>query len=284
VWRGWTASFAERLRELGWLEGNTVAIEYRWSEGRPDRVAEIAAEFVRLKADVIVAPGSAIAKLKGETRIIPLVFPMAVDPVGSGLVASLARPGGNVTGLSIQQTDLAGKRLELLRQVVPHLRRLGIIADAAYADSMREMDEVQATAGKFGVEVAPLTIRSADDLARIFATLTTQADALYVVSDSFIGANRTRIITLALEARLPTIFSLRDYVQAGGLMSYGPNFADHFRRTAELVDKILRGTKPADIPVEQPTKFEFVVNLSTAKVLGLTIPASILLLADDVIE
>jgi putative ABC transport system substrate-binding protein len=284
VWSGWTAIFAKRLRELGWVEGNTLTIQYRWSEGRSDRAAEIAAEFVRLKVDVIVAPGSAIAILKRAAPTIPLVFPMAVDPVGSGLVAGLARPGGNVTGLSIQQTDLAGKRLELLRQVVPQLRRLGIIADAGYADSMREMDEVQAIARKVGVEVAPLKIQRAEDIAPAIAALTTHADALYVVSDAFIGANRTRIITLALEARLPTILSFRDYVQAGGLMSYGPNFADHFQRTAELVDKILRGTKPADIPVEQPTKFEFVVNLSTAKALGLTIPESILSLANEVIE
>jgi putative ABC transport system substrate-binding protein len=284
MWSRWTAAFAKRLRELGWVEGSTVTIEYRWSEGRTERVAEIAAEFVRLKVDVIVAPGSVIAALKQATTVIPIVFPVAGDPVGSGLVASLARPGGNVTGLSIQQTDLAGKRLELLREVVPELRRLAIMADAGYPESMVEMDLVQATARALGLEVAPLKIRRAEDIAPAFAALNAQADALYVVSDSFIGANRTRIITLALGARLPTILSVRDYVQAGGLMSYGPDFTERFRRTAELVDKILHGTKPGDIPVEQPTKFELIINLKTAKALGLKIPDLMLAQADEVIE
>jgi putative tryptophan/tyrosine transport system substrate-binding protein len=284
VWSPWTAAFVERLRKLGWIENRTVAIEYRWSEGRPERVAEIAAEFVRLKVDVIVAPGSAVAALKQATTVIPIVFAVAVDPVGGGLVASLARPGGNVTGLSVQQPDLVGKRLELLREVIPQLRRLAIMVDAGYPDSVMEADSVQATARTLGLEVALLEIRRAEDIAPAFGALRVQADALYIVSDALVAANRTRIITLALGARLPTILSYRDYVQAGGLMSYGPNFPDLFRRAGDLVDKILHGTKPGDIPVEQPTKFDLVINLTTAKAIGLTIPEPFLLRADEVIE
>jgi putative ABC transport system substrate-binding protein len=280
----WTAAFVERLRALGWIDGRTIAIEYRWSEGRPARVAEIAAEFVRLKVDIIVTLGSAVAALKQATSVIPIVFAMDNDPVGAGLVASLARPGGNATGLSIQSTDLASKRLELLREVAPGLRRLAVMVDAGLPEAMLEMREVQATARALGIEVAPLEIRRAEDVAPAFEGLKAQADALYVVVDTLIGSNRTRIITLALSARLPTIFNTRDYAQAGGLMSYGPNFPNLFRRTAEMVDKILRGTKPGDIPVEQPTKFDLAINLTTAKAIGLTIPEPFLLRADEVIE
>jgi putative tryptophan/tyrosine transport system substrate-binding protein len=286
VWGPWTAAFTERLRALGWIEGRTIAIEYRWSEGRPERVAEIAEEFVRLKVDVILAGTAAVATVKQKTAVIPIVFPIANDPVGGGLVASLARPGGNVTGLSVQSTDLAGKRLELLREVVPRLRRLAIIANLGYPQSALEMREVEAAARALGIEVAALEIRRAEDIATALdlEALKTQADALYVVVDGVVAANRTRIITLALGARLPTIFNTRAHVQAGALMSYGPNFVDMFRRTADLVDKILRGTKPGEIPVEQPTKFDLAINLTTAKVIGLTIPESVLLRADEVIE
>ena len=181
VWSPWTAAFVERLRELGWIEGRTIAIEYRWAEGRPERVAEIAAEFVRLKVDVIVTYGGAVATLKQATAVIPIVFALAIDPVGSGLVASLARPGGNVTGLSIQPTDLAGKRLELLREVVPGLRRLAIMVNVGYPQAVLEMGEVQAAARTLGLEVAPLEIRRAEDIAPAFEALKAQADALYVV-------------------------------------------------------------------------------------------------------
>jgi putative ABC transport system substrate-binding protein len=280
----WTAAFVARLHELGWIVGQTIAIEYRWSEGRAERTAEIAAEFVHLKVDVIVTVGSAVAIFRRATSNIPIVFAVAVDPVGGGLVASLARPGGNVTGLSVQQTDLASKRLELLREAVPRLHRLAIMADAGYPDSLREAGNVAAAARTLGLDVAPVEIRRADDVAPAFETLKAQADALYVVSDALIAANRRRIITFALSGRVPTILSYREWVQAGGLMSYGPNYAELFRRTAVIVDKILHGTKPGDIPVEQPTKFELVVNLTTAKALGLTIPESFLSLADEVIE
>ena len=280
----WTAAFVARLRELGWIEGRTVAIEYRWSQGRTERYAEIAAEFVRLKVDVIVTVGSAVPIVKQATAVIPIVFAVGIDPVGSGLVASLAQPGGNVTGLSLQANELAGKRLELLREVVPQLHRLAIMFNAGNAQPVLEMGETQAAARMLGLEVAPLEIRRAEDIAPAFQALKAQADALYVAVDQLIVANRTRILTFALGARLPTIFSTRDFVKAGALMSYGPNYSELFRRAADYVDKILRGTKPGDIPVEQPTKFELVINLTTAKALGLTIPESFLLRADEVIE
>jgi len=284
----WTAAFAERLRQLGWTDGQTVTVEYQWSESRHERVAEIAAEFVRKKVDVIVTYGSAVAEVKQATTIVPIVFTVAVDPVGGGLVASLAHPGGNVTGLSVQQSDLVGKRLQLLHEVIPQLHRLALMADAGYRESALEAENVSATARALGLEVVPMEVRRPEDIPPSFEALKAladaRADALYVVSDALLAANRTRIITFALSQRLPTIFPYRDYAQAGGLMSYGPNFADMFRRAADIVDKILRGTKPGDIPVEQPTKFEFVINLTTAKALGLTIPASLMSLADELIE
>ena len=261
LWRPWTDAFVQRLRELGWIEGRTVAIEYRWNEGRPERSADIAAEFVQRKVDLIVAQGTATPIVKQATSVIPIIFPIAPDPVGSGLVASFARPGGNVTGISIQSTDLASKRLDLLREIVPRLRHLAIIANVDDPQAVLELGEAQATAKALGIEIARLEIHRADDITPAFTTLKSQADALYVVTDGLTGVNRTRIITLALAARLPTIFNIRDYVQAGGLMSYGPNFEELFRRAADMADKILRGTKPADIPVEQPTKFELVVNI-----------------------
>jgi ABC-type uncharacterized transport system substrate-binding protein len=280
----WTAAFVARMRELGWIEGRTIAIEYRWSEGRPERYAEIAAEFVRLKVDVIVTVGSAVPIVKQATTVIPIVFAVGIDPVGSGLVASLAKPGGNVTGLSLQANDLAGKRLEFLREVVPKLHRLAIMFNVGNAQPVLEMRDTQAAARTLGLEVAPLEIRRAEDIAPAFQALKTQADALYVAVDQLVVANRTRILTFALGARLPTVFSTRDFVKAGALMSYGPNYSDLFRHSADYVDKILRGTKPGDIPVEQPTKFELVINLTTATALGLTIPESFLLRADEIIE
>jgi putative ABC transport system substrate-binding protein len=280
----WTTSFVARLRELGWIEGRTITIEYRWSEGRPERVAEIAAEFVRLRVDVIVTTGSAVMTLKQATSTIPIVFALATDPVGGGLVANLARPGGNVTGLSGQYTDLAGKRLDLLRQIVPHLRSLAILFDGGYPSAVQEMHDFQAAAHALGLEITPLEIHRAADIAPAFAALNADAQALCVVADALVATNYSRIVTLALGARLPTISDNGAFTHVGGLMSYGPNNSDLFRRAAELVDKILRGTKPGDIPVEQPTKFELVVNLTTAKALGLTIPESFLSLVDEVIE
>jgi putative ABC transport system substrate-binding protein len=280
----WTAAFVTHLRELGWIEGRTIEIEYRWSEGRTERYAEIAAEFVRLKVDVIVTVGSAVPTVKEATALIPIVFAVAIDPVGSGLVASLAKPGGNVTGLSLLAANLAGKRLELLREVIPQLRRLAIIFNAGNAQTVLEMGETQTAARVLGLEVAPLEIRRVADIALVFEALNAQADALYVVVDQLVVANLMRILTFALGARLPMIFSTRDFVRSGGFMSYGPSYSDMFRRSADYVDKILRGTKPGDIPVEQPTRFELVVNLTTAKAIGMTIPETFLLRADEIVE
>jgi putative tryptophan/tyrosine transport system substrate-binding protein len=284
AWGPWTAAFVQRLHELGWIEGRTVAIQYRWAEGRSERLAEIAAEFVRLKVDVIVTGGNAAVAAKQASSVIPIVFALMDDPVASGLVNTLARPGGNVTGLSMQSTDLAGKRLALLREVVPGLRRLAIIANVDYPAAAQEIDAIQAAAGTLGLDVLAFKIRQAEDIAPAFEALKGRAEALYVVGDALVFTHRVRINTLALTARLPTIFFLREYVEAGGLMSYGPNFPDLFRRAADYVNKILRGAKAGDIPVEQPTKFDLIINLTTAKALGLSIPESFLVRADGVIE
>ena len=285
AWRPWTAVFVQRLGDLGWIEGRTVTIEYRWAEGRPERYAEIAAEFVRLKVDVIVTGGISVPAAKRATSAIPIVFAVDADPVGSGLVASLARPGGNVTGLSSQSPDTASKRLQLLHEVVPGLRRLAILGNPDWHGAVQEMNEVRTVAPALGLDIVDkLEIRRADDIAPAFAALKGGAQGLYVSSDPLVATNRVRIITLALAARLPTSFVRREYIEAGGLMAYGPNFLDLNRRAADFVNKILRGTKPADIPVEQPTKFDLIINLTTAKALGLDIPATVLARADEVIE
>jgi putative tryptophan/tyrosine transport system substrate-binding protein len=283
AWSPWTAAFTQRLRELGWIEGRTIAIEYRWAEGRSERFAEIAAEFVRLKVDVIITGGSAAAAAKEATSVVPIVFVLG-EPVGTGLVATLARPGGNVTGLSNQQTDLPGKRLELLREVLPSLRQLAIMANVDYPEAVLEMRDVQAISKTLGLEVATVEIRRAEDISPAFEALKGRADALYVITDALVSTNRIRINTFALAARLPTMHGVREYVEAGGLMSYGADYSDLFRRAGDYVGKILRGAKPADIPVEQPTKFDLVVNLITAEALGLTVPPSLLARADEVIE
>jgi putative ABC transport system substrate-binding protein len=281
----WAAAFVRRLQELGWTEGRTVAIEYRWAEGR-NEPAEIVAEFVRLKVDIIVTYGTpSILAAKQATSAIPIVFAAAGDPVRTGIVASLARPGGNVTGLSILATDLTGKRIELLREVVPGLRRLAVLGNVGNLQVVVEIGEVQAAARALGVDVVTSSeIRKAEEVVPAFESLKGRADALFVVLDPLTNNNRVPIATLALGARLPTMHGLRDLVESGGLMSYAANFPDLFRRTAGLVDKILRGVKPAEIPVEQPTKFDLVINLNTAKVLGLTIPETFLARADEVIE
>jgi putative tryptophan/tyrosine transport system substrate-binding protein len=270
------------LRELGWIERETVAIDYRWAEGSSERVSEIAAEFLRQDVDVIVTYGSAATILKQATTTIPIVFAVAFDPVRGGLVQSLEKPSGNVTGVSIQQPDLVAKRLELLRQAVPQLRRLAVLADAGYAEPMLEADRVKSKAQALGFEAARLGIWGAQDIAPGLATLRNKACALYVVSDTLVASNRDRIIALALSERLPTIMSYDDYVEAGGLMSYGPSYADLFRQAADIVNKILHGTRPGDIPVGQPTKFNFAINFKTASALGLTIPSTLLATADEV--
>jgi ABC-type uncharacterized transport system substrate-binding protein len=281
----WSAAFIQRMREHGWIEGRTVVIEYRWAEGRRDRFAEIAAEFVRLEVDVIVTAGTdAVIATKKATSVIPVVFGTAGDPVANGLVASLARPGANVTGLSNQSAEIAGKRIQLLREVVPSLRRLAIMANVASSIGVLEMREVQAAAHTLGLEVATLEIRRAEDISPAMEALKGGADALYVVTEPLANTNRIQINTLALGARLPTLHGQKPYVEAGGLMSYGANIPDLFRRAADMVDKILRGANPGDIPVEQPTKFDLAINLRTARALGLQIPDKLLALADEVIE
>ena len=272
------------MRELGWSEGDTLAIEYRWAQGRSDRVSEFAAEFERRKVDVIVTYGSAATILRQTITTIPIVFAVAFDPVRGGLVQSLAHPAGNITGVSIQQPNLIGKRLELLRQAIPQLHRLAILANAGYAEPMLEADRVKSMAQASGLEAARIGVSRTEDIAPAFEVLRNKADALYVVSDALIAANRTLIVTLALSGRLPTMMSYDDYVKAGGLMSYGPAYPDLFRKAAEMVDKILRGTKPGDIPVEQPTKFEFAINAKTAAALGLTLPQAFLATVDEILK
>ena len=280
----WTVAFAQRLRELGWTEDHTVKIDLRWAGGRHDRAVEIATEFVRLNVDVIVTYGSEYNQIaKDATSTIPIVG-LAGDPVGSGLVASLAHPGGNVTGVSGQNADLTGKRFELLREVVPNLRRLAVLFNGNNLAYKLETDLIRVAAIPLGLEVSLVEIRGGDDIAPALAAIETKADALYVVGEPLTFTHRTRINTLALAERLPTSYSIREYVEAGGLMSYGPNFPALFRRAADYVHKILLSAKPGDLPVEQPTKFDLVINLTTAMALGLTVPESFLARADEVIE
>ena len=281
----WVTAFVQRLHDLGWIAERTVAIEYRWAELHDERAAAFAAEFVQLKVDVIVTTGSLTAvAARQATSSIPIVFTAVGDPITIGLVASLARPGGNATGLSMQQTDTASKRLELLREVVPSVRHLAIMANTRNPSAALEMREARKAASVISLEVITLEIRKAEDIAPAFEALKGRTEALYVCTDPIVYANQVRINILALGARLPTMHGVREYVQTGGLMSYGPNFPDLFRRAAEYADKILRGVKPGDIPVEQPTKFDFVINVTTAKALGITVPPTILARADEVIE
>ena len=279
------AAFVQRLRELGWVEGRDVTIEVRWAEGRDERYAQIANEFVRLKVDIILTHNTLpVLAAKQATSVIPIVFASAGDPVGTGIVASLGRPGGNMTGLSSQGTDTASKRLELLREVVPGLRRLAIIGNVGNPFSALEIGEVQVAARIMGLDFAVFEIRRAEDVVPAFEAFKNRAQALYVAPDSLLFANRIRINILAVGGRLPTMCFNREYVEAGGLLSYGPSFTDLFRRAAGYVDKILRGANPADLPVEQPTKFDLVINLTTAKALGIELPPTLLARADEVIE
>jgi putative ABC transport system substrate-binding protein len=281
----WVAAFVQRLRELGRIEGTNLAIEYRWAEGRNERYAEIAAELLRIKVDVIVAVSTpATLAAQRATSTVPIVFAQVSDPVGTGLVASLARPSGNITGLSNLQADLGSKRVELLHEVVPGLHRLAILVNVGNPASGLETGDVRTAARAVGLDVVVIEIRRAEDFSPAFAMLKGRAEALYVAADPLFSSNRIRINTLALGLRLPTLHDARDYVEAGGLMSYGPNAPDMFRRAADYVDKILRGAKPADLPVEQPTKFDLVINSTTAQALELSIPETFLLRADEIIE
>ena len=279
------AAFVGRLRELGWIEGRDVAIDYQYAEGHGERLPELAAKLVQRKVDVIVTSATApIIAAKHATSIIPIVFALAPDPLGTGLVASLAHPGGNLTGLSIQTTDLAGKRLELIHELVPRLEKIAILADANSPSNAQEIDEVERTAKSLGLKIAVFQLRHAEDIAPALQDLNGNTDALYVCASPLVFNNVSRINAMALLERLPTMHGNREYLLQGGLLSYGPNILDQYRRAAEFVDKILRGAKPADLPVEQPTKFELIINLKTAKAIGLKIPANVLAIGDEVLE
>jgi len=282
-------AFRQGLRDLGYVEGGNVVIEYRSAEGKPERLPALAAELVALKVDVILAGGPAQAlAAKHATRTLPIVFTAAPDPVTDGLVTSLARPGGNVTGLSNLTTDLVDKRLELVKQAVPGVSRVAILWQPGGQGGRTGKDmlkEAEVAARTLGVRVQVVEARGPEDFDRAFSDMTrARAGVLTGLSGSMFFNERRRLVDLAAKNRLPAVYPLREYVEAGGLMSYGPNLADMFRRAATYVDKILKGAKPADLPVEQPTKFELVINLKTAKALGLTIPPSLLQRADQVIE
>ena len=281
----WHAAFLQRLRELGWIDGRNLVIEYRWAEGSGDRAAKLAIEFVKLRVDAIVTYANPmVLAAKQATSIIPIIFAGAADPVGTGLVASLARPGGNVTGLSSENTDLASKRLELLREIVPSLRRVAIMANISNPASVLDMNEAKSAAHALGLDVIALEVERAPDIVRAFDQINRRAEGLYVCVDTLLFSNRVRINTLALAARLPTMLSTPEQVAAGGLISYAANYPHLFRRAGDYLDKILRGAKPAEIPVEQPTKFDLIINLTTAKALDLKVPLPLLATANEVIE
>jgi putative ABC transport system substrate-binding protein len=275
----WFAEFVQRLHERGWIEGQTIAIEHRWAEGRSDRFAAIAAEFVRLKVDVIVTGGNALAAAMKSTSTLPIVF--VEDPLVSGAVVSLAREP-NVTALSLQNPNLPRKRVEILEEIVPRLRRLAIIGDISSREP--EIEEVRKVAGTLDVQIVAFKVRRAEDIVPALEAIKGRADALYVCGDASLAVNRSTVSALAMTALLPSIHAMREYVLVGGLASYGPNIPDLYRRAADLVDKILRGAKPGDLPVEQPTNFDLAINLATAHTLGLTIPPALLARAEEVIE
>jgi len=281
----WVAALVRRLHELGWSEGRNLTIEHRWADGRTDYLPELAAELVARKVDVIVTTGTPPAlAVKHATSTIPIVFVGIGDPVSTGVVKSLARPGGNATGLSQQATDTGGKRLELLREAVGGLRRVAVLVNVGNPYIPLEMKELELAAGNLGLELVAVEVRRVEDIVPALIAIRGQVQALYVPGDPLIFTHRVRVVTVALAGQLPTIHNLREHVDAGGLMSYGPSFVDLHRRSGDYVDKILRGTKPADIPVEQPTKFDLIINLVTARSLGIEISPSLLARANELIE
>jgi putative ABC transport system substrate-binding protein len=277
-------AFQQGLRELGYVDGQNIAVEYRWAEGKYDRLPSFAAEFVSLKVSVIVAAASPVIQVaKHATETVPIVMVAAGDPVGAGFVASLARPGGNITGMSTMAPELIGKQLELLKEVVPKVSRVALLGPADFAVVM--IQHAADAARALGISLQPLEVRDPSEIDHAFATMTReQAGALIVLAGTMTMDNRTRIADHAVRRRLPTVSWQREYAEAGGLLAYGPSISDSFQRAATYVDKILKGAKPADLPVEQPTKFELVINLKTAKALGLTIPPALLGRADEIIQ
>lgn len=282
---GWVTAFAKRLSELGWIDGRNIKIEYRWAAGNVRQTTEFAAELVNKKVDVIVTSAYGVVAAKQATSTIPIVFAAYGDAVANGIVNSLARPGGNVTGLSIQPSELSSKRLELLRDIIPNLHRLAALVNSNYSGAAQEINGIRTATAKFNFETSILEVRTADDIEAAMAILHShQTDALYVWSEPLTNANKSKIITAATAAKIPTIFGFREFVDAGGLISYGPNFIDLFTRAAEFTDKILRGATPADMPIQQPVKFDLIINLKAAKALDLSISATVLTRADEVIE
>ncbi|HWP56935.1 MAG TPA: ABC transporter substrate-binding protein [Candidatus Acidoferrales bacterium] len=279
-------AFRQGLRELGYMEGRDIVIEYRSSEGRPDRLALAVAEVVRLKVDVIISGGATVTRAaKQATTTIPIVMAQDPDPVGNGFVASLARPGGNITGLSSQSADLSGKRLELLRETLPDVSRVAVLGTSTNTGNARQLQETESAAAAFNIQLYPLDIIDPGDIEPAFrAARKRQAHAMFVLRGPVLSSARTQLVKVAAKARLPTIYPQSEYVDGGGLMSYGVHSLDLERRAATYVDKILKGAKPAELPVEQPTKFELVINLKAANQIGLTIPPNVLARADRVIR
>jgi putative ABC transport system substrate-binding protein len=281
-----TEAFRQGLKKLGYIEGNNIALEYRWAEGKFDRLHDLAAELVRLKVDVIVTCGPAATRAaKESTNTIPIVMTFDSDPVGSGFVASLARPGGNITGLSALAPEISGKQLELLKEIVPKLSRVAVLGTSTQAGNAQSLKEMELAAGAFNVQFQYLDVLDPKDIETAFRAATkARADALLVVVSVVLIDHRTQIANLALKSRLPVTYYRREFVEDGGLMSYGVSYTDLDRRAAVYVDKILKGAKPADLPVERPTKFELVISLKAAKQIGLTIPPNVLARADRVIR
>jgi putative tryptophan/tyrosine transport system substrate-binding protein len=286
VWPHALDGFRRKLRDLGWIEGQNITVEYRWAEGRFDRLPDLAAELVRLKVDVIVAPTSIYAEAaKRATSTIPIVFASHADPIGSGHVASLARPGGNITGFTVMMSETTAKSLELFKEVVPGLSRVAVIWDPATPSHRPGLRAVEVMAQGLGLRLQTVAVRNATEFDGAFSVIVQEhAGGVVVLSTPLFMGGAGRLAELAITHKLPTMFGPREHVEAGGLLSYSPDRADLYRRAASYVDKILNGAKPAELPVQQPTKFEFVINLKTARALGLEVPPTLLARADEVIE
>ncbi len=279
----WVAAFTQRLSELGWTDGRNIKIEYRWATGDIRQTTNFATEFVQQKVDVIVTSAFGVVAAKQATSTIPIVSAAFGDAVANGIVASLARPGGNVTGLTIQPSELSSKRLELLRDIIPNVRRLAALVNT-HVVGAQEVVAIRTASAKLNIHANVLDVQTAEEIEAGMATLADQTDALYVFSEPLTNTNKDKIIKAANVAKIPTIFGFREFVAAGGLISYGPSFIDLFAHAAEFTDKILRGAKPADLPVQQPVKFDLIINLKAAKALGLSISETVLIRADEVIE
>jgi putative tryptophan/tyrosine transport system substrate-binding protein len=279
----WVAAFAQRLSELGWTDGRSVKIEYRWAAGDVGQTTQFAAEFVQRRVDVIVTSAYGVVAAKQATSTIPIVCAAFGDVVDHGIVKSLARPGGNVTGLTIQPAELSSKRLELLKDIIPNVHRLAALVNT-HVVGAQEVVAIRTASAKLNIDANVLDVQTAEDIEAAMATIEGNTDALYVYSEPLTNANKDKIIKAATAAKIPTIFGFREFVDAGGLISYGPSFIDLFARAAEYTDKILRGAKAADLPVQQPVKFDFIINLKAAKALGLSISETVLTRADEVIE